>query len=340
MKELKTHYTEAKLVQLLEQRGIGRPSTFSSLIDKIQERNYVKRTNIEGKTVRCVDIELENKTLQKIPIEREFGNEKNKLIIQPMGILVLEFLTRNFDKLFDYDYTKNMEDNLDMIAKGEGVWYELCDECNKDITHLSKDLKSSQAKETIKIDDKHTYIIGKYGPVIKCVKGKPEKDKNAKSKKGESGENITFLPVRKDIDMIKLQNGEYTLEELIEDKTGANAESGRLLGTHGEEEVYLKMGKFGLFIQWGENKQTLKGLRVKEPDITIDTVRPFLVTNNIQIINDNISIRKGKYGDYIFYKTPTMKKPQFYKLAGFTDNYKTCSKRILLDWLDEKYNIN
>ena len=58
MKDLKTHYTEAKLVQLLEQNGIGRPSTFSSLVDKIQERNYVKKDNVKGKTLKCVDFEI------------------------------------------------------------------------------------------------------------------------------------------------------------------------------------------------------------------------------------------------------------------------------------------
>ena len=43
LKDLKTHYTEAKLVELLESKGIGRPSTFSSIIDKIQDRGYVKK---------------------------------------------------------------------------------------------------------------------------------------------------------------------------------------------------------------------------------------------------------------------------------------------------------
>ena len=66
LKELKSHYTEAKLVQLLEQRGIGRPSTFSSLVDKIQEREYVKKENIEGKKITCIDFELEEDEISEI----------------------------------------------------------------------------------------------------------------------------------------------------------------------------------------------------------------------------------------------------------------------------------
>ena len=76
LKDLKMHYTEAKLVQLLEQKGIGRPSTFSSLIDKIQERGYVKKDNVKGQKVMCLDFELEGDELEETENQREFGNEK------------------------------------------------------------------------------------------------------------------------------------------------------------------------------------------------------------------------------------------------------------------------
>ena len=66
IKGSKQHYTEARLVQLLEEKGIGRPSTFSSLVDKIQERGYVKKEDIKGKELICKDYELENNEICEI----------------------------------------------------------------------------------------------------------------------------------------------------------------------------------------------------------------------------------------------------------------------------------
>ena len=58
LKKIKLHYTEAKLVNLLEEQGIGRPSTFSSIVEKIQEREYVKLIDVEGKKISCTNYEL------------------------------------------------------------------------------------------------------------------------------------------------------------------------------------------------------------------------------------------------------------------------------------------
>ena len=78
LKDLKMHFTESKLVETLEKRGIGRPSTFSSIVDKIQERDYVKKENVKGKKMKCVNFELVEDELEEKVDEREFGNEKNK----------------------------------------------------------------------------------------------------------------------------------------------------------------------------------------------------------------------------------------------------------------------
>ena len=85
VKDLKSHYTEAKLVQLLEDKGIGRPSTFSNLIDKIQDRGYVKKDNVKGKKINCIDYELIENEIEETDNEREFGNERNKSAICYLG---------------------------------------------------------------------------------------------------------------------------------------------------------------------------------------------------------------------------------------------------------------
>jgi len=190
LKELKSHYTEAKLVQVLEAKGIGRPSTFSSLISKIQDRLYVQKQDVKGKILKCIDFELVDDTIEETITERTFGGERNKLVIQPLGVLVLEFLLKHFDPLFSYEYTKKMEDNLDKIANGEKVWHTLCREGNGCINILSEKIKGEK-RETIRIDDEHVYMIAKYGPVIK-------KDVDG---------DISFLSVKKDIDMTKLRGG-------------------------------------------------------------------------------------------------------------------------------------
>jgi DNA topoisomerase-1 len=331
IKGLKQHYTEARLVQLLEEKGIGRPSTFSSLIDKIQERGYVKKEDIQGKEVLCKDFELENEDIFEIETKREFGNEKGKLVIQPMGIIVMDFLKKNFNNLFDYNYTSLMEEMLDKIAKGEIIWYQLCSECNNQIDKLIE-LMGCQGKLKIQLDNNNTYLIGKYGPVIKCVE------------EVDGKEEIKFKAIRKDVDIISLEKGDYTVEEVID--TNKTAKSQFILGQHNGDDVILKKGKFGLYISWGKNSKTLKELGNRPiENITFEEVRKYLEEGNnlIREINLNTTIRRGPKGDYIFYKTSKMKKPQFYDIKIFTtetkEDYKICDIVILKSWISEKFNI-
>ena len=63
------------------------------------------------------------------------------------------------------------------------------------------------------------------------------------------------------------------------------------------------------------------------------------INSIVREINKNMNIRNGKYGDYLYYKTDCMKKPQFFKIQSFPDDYKKCNLYILKDWIREKYNI-
>ena len=346
MKELKTHYTEAKLVQILEEKGIGRPSTFSSLIDKIQERGFVKKQDVKGKKLSCKDFELVDNSDGDAEIndnvtEREFGNEKGKLVIQPVGTLVLEFLIKHFGTFIDYSYTKGMEDSLDTIAKGDKVWHELTKECYDQINVLSEELDKNGGaggaegggkKLRIKIDDKHSYIIGKNGPVIICK----ENAGDTSGSEGDDNKNVTFKSVKPDIDLDDLRAGKLTLEDIVDTKGYA----GRKLGEYNGNDLILKKGQFGYYVQWGENKKSLNYLDCPENEITYEMVADKLSTSNenmVREVSNEISIRNGKFGHYIFYKTELMKKPKFIKLNMFDKDkdYKTCDKKDIVKYVAE-----
>ena len=322
----KTHYTEAKLVQLLEENSIGRPSTFSMLVDKIQERGYVKKEDIQGIKMICRDYELENGEIYQIETTRDFGNEKNKLVIQQVGTIVSQFLDKHFLKLFNYEYTKAMENDLDKIAKGEKIWHTICAECLTQIDYLINQLKENgEKKHEIKIDENHIYTIGKFGPVIKYSE--------------ENNKNISFKPVKKDINLDKLEAGEYRLEDVIFEN---KKYSDKILGQHHGEDVILKNGKFGLYIIWGKNTKSLKcfGNRPIENISFEDIIKLLEKEGNIlREITPNITIRNGKNGFYIFYKTTKMKKPQFYQLTGFTNDIAICDVNTIKEWIETKYKI-
>jgi DNA topoisomerase-1 len=219
-----------------------------------------------------------------------------------------------------------MEEDLDKISKGHKVWHELCKECNDITDFLIKNIHLDTKLE-IKIDDIHSYIIGKNGPVIKC------------SEMVDGTSNVTFKQVKKDIDIQKLENNEYTLEEIV-DKNEKKTQY--ILGKHENENVILRKSKFGLYIMWGEKTQSLKHLGNRPIEsITFKDVEQYLGENSniIRHVSDNITIRKSNKGDYVFFKSVKMKKPAFYTLSEFKEDYKTCEISNLKSWITETHNI-
>lgn len=332
--ELKSHYTEARLVQLLEEKGIGRPSTFASLVDKIQERKYVEKQNITGKEIESSDFSLKDNTVIQVISKREFGNEKNKLVIQPLGIIVIEFLLEKFDMFFNYDYTKEMEDDLDKIANAKLIWHNLCYTCNSSLTEVTNKLQDLK-KFSIDIDENHTLIIGKHGPVVKCTDKKDKK-------------NVSFLQVKKNLDIESLKHiPQLTLDDVI-DTTVTDKEA---IGKYKGQDLFIKKGKYGIYAQWGKETKSLKEefgalkleeiqyidvIRYLDKDTILDPTKP---VGLVRELNSHLSIRTGKYGDYIFYKKPRDKKPQFFKLNGFDSDYKKCDKALILNWIKQTYNV-
>ena len=98
------HYNEAKLIKKLEELGIGRPSTYASIISKIQDRKYVLKENVSGKKIDVLSYKLKNNKVTHKTVSKIFGNENNKLILQPLGRMVIEYLIKDYFS-FVYFYT-------------------------------------------------------------------------------------------------------------------------------------------------------------------------------------------------------------------------------------------
>ena len=324
------HYTEASLINKLEDLGIGRPSTFATIIETIQERGYVKRMDLEGDKVNCTEYKLRGDSglIETKKEEKIFGNEKNKLVIQPLGILTIEFLVKHFQELFSYNYTKQMEDKLDEVSSGqENEWSKLCKNCYNEIKELSKEL-TSLTKQVYPLDETHDYIFEKFGPVIRH--------------KLEDG-TFEYKQAKKDmkIDFDKLKNREYTVDELYEIKNDC-------LGKYEDTDMFIKNGKFGVYVEWGDKKESIKNIEKPMDEITLQDVIDYLGADKTQtnksvlrVVTPEISIRKGKgrLGNYVYYKREDMPKPEFYNLKKFPEGYISCEPKVLIDWLIETYKI-
>jgi len=109
-------YTEGSLVKKLEELGIGRPSTYASIMTAIQARGYVVKGESEGEEREVLELTLEKGEIKEQKVKEKTGANKGKLIPTPIGELVSGFLIDNFKNIVDYKFTANIEKDLDLVA--------------------------------------------------------------------------------------------------------------------------------------------------------------------------------------------------------------------------------
>jgi DNA topoisomerase I len=291
IKNMKQHYTEAKLIQLLEKKGIGRPSTFALLVEKIKEKGYVeKKKDIEGMKIQCVDFSLLNGEIIQKENEKVFGHERNKLVLTPMGKLVIEFCIKHYDELFNYDYTSNMEERLDDIAGGCEDRMKLCTSTKEHLESLigCVDTKRENINQYC-IEENYFYIVGKYGPCIKKVNKDNTKDE--------------FFTIKKGVTLDDIKNKQLSLSDVMDDNS---------IGEYNGEKLVLMNGKYGPYTKYGGKSYSLKNVTPVSLKNVINAIENKGVNcSTLREVNEDISIRTGKFGPYIFYKSKSMNKPVF-----------------------------
>lgn len=293
-------YTEASLIKELEKMGIGRPSTYSTIISKIQEKLYVERKTIEGSKLEAIHIDLIDDIIKEKKETINYGGEKNKLFVTDIGLLVNDFLIEHFSDtnkngIIDYNMTSEMEKELDKIAEGKLDWIQVIrkiyNNFHPKVEELSntKSIQKEVYKKILGNDEDGLEIgitMGKDGLVLY----KKSADFKTKWK---------FAPIN-NIEKVEEITLEDAKKELIYPKK---------IGKIDRKEVTIKKGKFGFYINYNKKNYSLQNYSPEKLDIEIAKK---IITNDVNkegneedIIgkyeNKNIYFYTGKFGNYLSY---------------------------------------
>lgn len=180
-------YNESSIIKHLEDVGIGRPSTYVSIINKLYDRNFVNKVNIPGEMKIYEDIISKDGKIVVKKIEKTSFEEKSKLLPSESGFLINDFLIKEFNDIVNQNFTSHMENELDQIANGGSSHTNLIKEyykyiknhCENAVKVKSKDRPSLNVKPIEFTINKHNYIVrnGKYGALIEIPMKTGEKSK-------------------------------------------------------------------------------------------------------------------------------------------------------------------
>lgn len=282
-------YSEATLVKKLEELGIGRPSTYAPTIATLTTgRGYIVKGDKEGKKVTVNDLELKNGAISEKSKAETIGAERGKLLPQEIGMIVTDYLERNFTDIMGYDFTANVEKEFDQIAGGKLVWNEVIGEFyspfHKKVEEVLHDGNYSHVSKELGTDgdgNKITAKFGKFGPYIQ--KGEGEKAQYVSLGKDQLIENITLEDALK---MFQLP---------------------RKVGEYNGVEIIALKGRFGPYLKYGDKNFSIP--RGKDPlKITLDECAAVIeeglnktAANAVmaEYKDSDIQVINGRYGPYI-----------------------------------------
>lgn len=277
------HYTEAQLIKQMEDKGIGRPSTYANMIEKIQLRNYVIKKDIEGENKEITNYIITPKKIKENKENKQIGAEQNKFVSTNLGNIINSYLIKNFPTIMDYEFTNEMEEGLDKISNGELSYKNYVEKFYKTFMKSFKNLEKLSSKDSkvitkwkdydVKLELKH------YGQVVSLYKN-DELIKMAPFK-GSSPKDLT----------------DKFLKELFKYP--------KKIGTYKEIPIMLNKGKFGLYLSLDKNKYSLPYVnKQQDENITENEAVKLIKKKDKQHINtvDKYKIMEGDYGYYIKYK--------------------------------------
>lgn len=291
-------YTEGSLVKKLEDLGIGRPSTYATIIDTVQTRGYVEKGDGEGTPRDVTVLSLIDGSVEREVEQEKTGSTKGKLVPTPSGELIAKFLTDYFSQVVDYDFTSQVEEYFDDIAEGSlerntmlqnfyDPFHALIEKSGE--IDRSKVGTNREVGTDPKSDKPIFARFGRFGPMLQL--GHQEDD-----------EKPEFAPLPKGA---KLET--VTLEQALE----AFKLPRKLGETADGLPIKAAIGRFGPFIQVGNKTKTTKPLYVslKEDDphdVSLERALELYAEKlkaeaekNIADFGDGIKVLNGRFGPYI-----------------------------------------
>jgi DNA topoisomerase-1 len=298
-----TRYTEATLVRELEKRGIGRPSTFAALVGTLMDKNYAEKRDTPAREVAINHLTMSPGEWPPTEVQhtKRVGGEKNKLAPTALGRSVLEFCLREFASLFAYEFTREMETRLDLIATGEQPWKNLCRDTWGTYHLRYEELKAGKATVAAAASRERLFADG-----IKAVQSKKGP---ILLKEGPVKGEATFYGWPKGLAFGEISEADVATF-VASKQTGG--------GTMGEYEgtpILKKSGPFGTYASCGDmnvpltaedTALTLQAKFSAKKQAFIHKIGPF-------------EFRNGPYGVYMFKTDLTGKARKFVSLPTGVD---------------------